>query len=540
MLRVPSVVATLAVSTLFAGAAFAQTPTPQDTQAPTTTLTSTTRNVLVDVVVLDKDGKPVSGLKKEDFRVFEDGKPQTVNYFESAFPASGAAATVTHTPLPPNTFTNIPAVAPNNAVNVLMMDGLNTNMGDQVYVHKEMVRFLASIPPDTRIGILLLSEHLRIIQGITQDSTLLRAALARLAANPTQSALMNTIGENEAQEGAVNMIMQQGIDTGSTQVQASATALQNFLAQQNTFQTNMRSMMTMEALQTIARYLAGIPGRKNLIWFAGSFPACLGTDCPTSYMEAYKKTVDALANARVSVYPIDARGVTLNLMHDVEFAKPPGGAANTQQLIQSQADSLNADANLDAVNYGNSQLLAKDTGGKANQFSNDFKDALASDIDHGSRYYTLAYTPTNNKKTGKERKIEIKIPSGKYKLAYRRGYYEDSIKAQATASVTPNDPLRQLMDRGMPNFTELSYRENIEPAQQQPAADAPSAGDNAALKAPFTRYTVNFALFPDGLTLVPGSDGVRHGKIEVAMVAYNQEGKALNWKIHLMLSLIHI
>lgn len=179
-------------------------------------------------------------------------------------------------------------------------------------------------------------------------------------------------------------------------------------------------------------------------------------------------------------------------------------------------------------------LLAKETGGKATYNGNDFLEAVGSDINHGSRYYTLAYTPANNRELGKERKIDIKTISGKYKLAYRRSYFEDSARMSAGGSAGQRDPLRQLMDRGMPNFTELSYREKLEPATVQPTEDAPRAGDNAALKAPFTRYSVNLALAPEGLGLVPGPDGVRRGKVEVAMVAFDQQGKPLNWQVHFM------
>jgi VWFA-related protein len=536
MLRVPSVLLTLAFSSLFAGTAFAQTLPPPESEAPATTLKATTRNVLLDVVVTDKQDKPVSGLRKEDFQVFEDGKPQTVTFFEPAFAGTpGAASTAPAPPLPPNTFTNVPAVAPNNAVNVLLMDALNTNMGDQSFVHQEIVRYLASIPPGTRIGIFLLSEKLRLVQGITQDSSVLRASLARLAANPTQSALLPTLAGTDAQLGAVNMIMQQGVENNSLQIEASAMALQGFLAQQNTFEANMRSAMTMEALQQIARYLSGIPGRKNLIWVVGSFPACIGTECPSSYMDEDKRTVDALADARVSVYPIDARGVMINSMHNAVNAHPPGLSGNSQQSIAGQSASLGSDMSADATNQGSMILLAKNTGGKASFNGNDFKDALAADIDNGSRYYTLAYTPTNHSESAKERKIELKTTSGNYKLAYRRSYFEDSpkdLKAAGTAS--PKDPLRPLMDRGMPNFTELSFREKLAPASVQPAADAPRAGDNAALQAPFTRYSVNLALSPDGLGLVPGPDGVRRGSVEIAMVAYDQQGKALNWQVRFL------
>jgi hypothetical protein len=86
------------------------------------------------------------------------------------------------------------------------------------------------------------------------------------------------------------------------------------------------------------------------------------------------------------------------------------------------------------------------------------------------------------------------------------------------------------MDRGMPNFTELRYRLRVAPTSPQPGPDAARAGDNTLLKAPATRYTLNFWLATDGLTLIPGPDGVRRGTVEVALVAYSQDGKPLNWQ----------
>jgi hypothetical protein len=87
------------------------------------------------------------------------------------------------------------------------------------------------------------------------------------------------------------------------------------------------------------------------------------------------------------------------------------------------------------------------------------------------------------------------------------------------------------MDRGMPNFFNLQYRAHVEPLSPQPAADAPIAGDDPTLKRPFTRYTVQFALSPDSVNLIKGPDGVRRQTVEVAMIAYGQNGKLLNWMV---------
>ena len=532
-------------------------PAPE-TEAPVTILKLNVRTVLVDVVVTDKDNRAVPGLQREDFQVLEDGKPQTISFFEPNFAAdSGAANTAPGPRLPLNTFSNIPPTPPSNSVNVLLMDALNTQVADQSNVHKQMVKYLANIPPGIRIGVFLLSERLRIIQGFTQDSGLLRSSIAKFAANPSTSALLPTASSIAALDAPVNIELEQAAESGDVDTAAMAAGLQQFQDQQGFFETNERTILTLDSLQQIARYLAGVPGRKNLIWFVGAIPQCLAAmtseseltaaGCP--YEEKYAKTMDMLADARVSVYPIDASGAPTDSLYTADgppayaelgvagsSATAPNtgatpGTALFQELNSTQSGSLQSDYQQRALAHMQMDQLAKVTGGTAVYESNGLKDALAKVVDNGSHYYTLAYTPTNRTELGKERKIVIRSTSGNYKLSYRRGYFEDSPKDKKMTDLTPvGDPLRPLMDRGMPNFTELRYRMRVVPASPQPAADAAHAGDNADLKPPATRYTVNFWLAPDGLTLIPGPDGVRRGTIEVALVAYNHDGKPLNWQ----------
>jgi hypothetical protein len=152
-------------------------------------------------------------------------------------------------------------------------------------------------------------------------------------------------------------------------------------------------------------------------------------------------------------------------------------------------------------------------------------------VQNGSSYYTLAYTPKDSKENGRVRKIEVRVPSNSYKLAYLREYFEPT-SAELKAAISPDhDPLRPLMDRGMPNFADLHYRIHVEPAADQPAAGAPHDGDNPALKPPLKRYTIRFFLSPQNLNLVTGPDGVRRAPVEVALVAYSQRGDSLNWLV---------
>ncbi|MGA2672179.1 MAG: VWA domain-containing protein [Terracidiphilus sp.] len=291
------------------------------------------------------------------------------------------------------------------------------------------------------------------------------------------------------------------------------------------------------------------PDGKNLVWFTSYIPILLsasaeGNDASTSasnptgdspYYEMSKKTENMLANAQVSVYPIEASGLGPDSIVDVSGAPIPGAVPGfqAQSATQYQTDTLRFGAKDRNINHLTMDQLACDTGGKAIYNQNGLNEALAEDIDNGARYYTIAYTPKNLSEKGKERKIEVKLVSGKYNLAYRRSYLEDTPKQRRAAeAATVKDPLRPLMDRGMPNFTELRYQTRIVPVFPQPAASAARAGDNSALKAPFTRYGVDFVLSMDGLDLFPGPNGVRQGKVEVALVAYDHDGKPLNWMVH--------
>ena len=198
MYRLPCILR-LAICFQLCATLYSQNAPAPETETPLTTLKLNVRTVLVDVVVTDKDNRAVPGLQKEDFQVLEDGKPQTISFFEPNFASdASAASSASGSRLPQNTFSNIPPVPPNNSVNVLLMDGLNTQLADQANVHKQMVRYLANIPPGIRIGVFLLSERLRIIQGFTQDSGLLRSSIAKFAANPNTSALLPTASSTAA------------------------------------------------------------------------------------------------------------------------------------------------------------------------------------------------------------------------------------------------------------------------------------------------------------------------------------------------------
>jgi VWFA-related protein len=135
--------------------------------------------VLVDVTVTDKNGRPVTGLPKDEFRILEEGKPQTIASFEEhkGVPPPTTEAPPFAMPLAQNSYTNYPLAKPADSVNVLLLDALNTPMGDQMSVRKQMVSYLKDIKPGPRLAIFTLGSHMRMVEGFTADPAALLAAL---------------------------------------------------------------------------------------------------------------------------------------------------------------------------------------------------------------------------------------------------------------------------------------------------------------------------------------------------------------------------
>ena len=504
-----------------------------------TTIKTKSQLVLVDVVVTNDKGGPITGLEKKDFAILEDGKPQTISTFEEHH---GTPITqIQLPPLPPHVYTNFPLLQAADSVNIILLDALNTPSRDQVYVRSQMLQYLKTIPPGTRVAIFTLASQLRMLQGLTTDSTELLAALDSTKA-AQQSALLPSDAENDANQRRIDFLTQEEQGPPPKTLAASAVdpvqAAKQFIADTAAFETRQRIDITLQAMQQLARYLTGVPGRKNVIWFSGSFPTAIFSDpdlpdpfnIAASFQNEIRKTTDLLSSAQLALYPIAAEGLASDAIfqaNNTEISQKRPSLAMRDQVKQMNAGQASRDLNHSAM-----EDLAKDTGGEAYYNTNGLSGALARVINNGTRYYSLAYSPTNAAMDGKFRRIQVKLVNGKGALAYRRGYYADDLATALSAGQKPaSDPLLSLMGRNLPDYTQILYKVLVQPSNPQPAADAPHIGSNTELKGPFTRYSVDFAISVGDLKLDPAPDGVRHGSIEVVLLAYSREGKPLNFVV---------
>jgi hypothetical protein len=303
--------------------------------------------------------------------------------------------------------------------------------------------------------------------------------------------------------------------------------------------TQNRTKLTLDAMNQLAHFLAGIPGRKNLIWFSGSFPLTIFPDSSiphpfavVSNMEdEFRETTRLLGSSQVAVYPIDARGLQTR---SVPIANEAGPASSGKGLTMAQNKMFQDTANEHATMY----QMAADTGGHAYVETNGLSQAVAEAIDGGSNYYTLSYAPTNNAQDGKFRKIQLKLAQPGVIMSYRSGYYTDDAGAKSKhdlglAHATPAqaNSLTKAMMRGAPDATEILLK-----LQVLPASDAiedkvvPGNTFNTAqaaklnVKGPFRRYAIDIAADAKDIQITPTPDGHYQFLTEVITCVYDPFG----------------
>lgn len=510
---------------------------------PEPTIHAHSNLVIVDVTVTDAKNIPIRDLSPSDFTVLEDGKPQKINSFE-VHSASDAVTLAPVPQLPPGVFTNRTAAPANGALNVLLLDKLNTPMKDQGWVLAQLRDYLKTMRPGTRIAIFGLTTQLRLLQGFTSNPEQLKAFLAGKKALPGASVAMNDsmAGDNA---GSPTLSDQMADLVGDSPDAAIMLAnLQQFEAEQQSFQLQLRARYTLDALNQLARYLELLPGRKNILWFSGSFPINILPDgdlqnpfaVVADASDEFRETTNLLARSQVAVYPIDARGLMNAPMLDAsnsgaKYAKNPGAFAKDNAKFFQQT----------ASEHGTMQQMAEATGGIAYVNTNGLKEAAQSAIDSGSNYYTLTYSPANTKWKGEYRKIQVKLDKPGLELSYRRGYYADdpsvpvrydqprSASKESKELPPPYDPMRAAMLHGGPEPTQILFEAAVRTVEgPEESAALPENQPNPKIKGPFRRYIVHFTVNPRDLNCEATADRVHHCHIEFVASAFDADGMLVN------------
>ncbi len=510
-----------------------------------------TRRVTVDVVVTDGKGKPVRGLTRDDFRVLEDGKQQTLRSFDAHVleHKDGPPPKLPALDLPPHTYANLVQAPEDGPVTVLLYDVLNTPAQSMPDAHAAMVKFIKGQPPGSRTAIFVLGDRLRMLEGFTDDDTRLLAAINSKAAGTQQSTLLlnGTTSGNALPDLTQGNPTDPNADPTAVGPSSLIGQLNSMEQMEQVLQYRERIFATAEGFAEIARFLAALPGRKNLLWLSGSFPGSVLPDTDLSVSgtsSEFGMTINAdreikiandLLNAsHVSVYPIDVRGLQTNSFYS---------AGNNVRVTPNSPPKINSFANQQNAEHSTMDTIADNTGGHAFYNTNGLAQAMQQAIDQGSVYYTLTYSPANPKFDGGIRHIKVELDKDGYQLSYRKSYYAEggSLSAGTPGAphsavpdgVTSYDPMTALMKHGAPISSELFFEATVLPvggAMPATAKEMAQLTQFAAIKQaagqPMTvqHEEVSFLILGRLLEMPALGDGRYDLKLGFGVAVFNADG----------------
>jgi VWFA-related protein len=377
-------------------AALAQAPVQQ----PPVTFKVEVNYVEIDASVTDAQGNFVRNLTKDDFQIVEDGKPQTLTAFamvdipvERIDPPLYSKAAI-----PPDVVSN--ARPFDGRVFVLVMDDLHTRFARTAQVRRAARQFVERyVGANDVVAVVNTSGYGKGMQDFTGNRALALRAI--------DSAL--------------------GIKEGSS----TAAALQDYYANRDTpgmnyagnssFNEMMRwnnARNSLRTLKNLADFMGGMRGRRKAVVL---FSEGINYDLVDQFKNPHSSDVQAEMRSlfaaatrnNVSYYTVDPRGVTSGMEDTIELGAMPIDASISTSSLQDEL----------RIEHDSLRIVAEETGGFAVLNQNDFRNAFSRILADNSSYYVLGYYPTNDKRDGRFRNVQVRVVNQPaLKVRTRKGY----------------------------------------------------------------------------------------------------------------------
>ena len=383
--------------------------------------------VLVNVVVHDRDGNVVKNLKRDDFTVVEDNRPQTIATFDvedlptiaaaaDAAPAPAPEKPILVTPPPPSAAAPPPPSSPPPPIDMhgrrLLVFFFDTSSMQPEEIERAVTSareyVQTKLTPADMVAVVSLATSLEVNQDFTDN----REALLQV---------LGGMGDASAQGFA------EGTTADSTSVADTGADFTPDDSEFNIFNTDRR----LEALQSLTEALSGIQQKKSIIYFSSGMSRT-GQDNEVQL----RSVVDKAIRANVSIYAADMRGLQ---------AIVPGGDATQASVRGTSAFSGRSMSNQFDRTFASQETLstlAEDTGGRAFFDSNSFGGVFDRVVADTSSYYVLGYSSTNEALDGRFRRIQVRVKVPGAKIEYRKGYYAGKDFAHANK----DDRVQQMQD----------------------------------------------------------------------------------------------
>lgn len=368
---------------------------------------SSTALVEVDAIVHDREGRFATGLRAEDFEIFEDGKPQNIQQFYMVTHEPGGSVTSEHADA-----TDYRA----RRVFVILFDEGHLANDSLMRVKEGAAAFIRDRMGPDDVGGVFVNGGMYKGRLTSDKGQLLAGVHAVKPAFDNRQALLAPFeqfpripGERDATriaEGARELVDALGIKAcreyrAECELNGGLNQVENLIEQKARLyvrQARILADRTAQSLQTVARGLSRIPGRKTVVFLSEGF-----------YLEDSRGLIEAIAaqaaRGGTTIYSIDGRGLI-------------GAPSPTASVVTTERGRSTAfDTGDDGPN-----ILTASTGGFMVRNIDDMSRAFGMIVRDTSTYYVIGYQPANSTMDGKYRKIDVKSKVAGLNVRARKGY----------------------------------------------------------------------------------------------------------------------
>jgi VWFA-related protein len=519
------------------------TPSPEEP-----VLRLETELVQIDMVVVDKNGKLVRDLKREDFELYEDGQRREISHFAEGSSVKPAKWLSTEK-RKPGTEAGPEAVAEVSAGRyiVLAVDDFHLAAENLLFTKRALTKFVTDqMVPGDQVALITTSGSIGLFQQFTNEKSVLERAINRLnVQNRTVTSPMDIPritdyqaeridrGDPDALEIAVQEILRLepqpptpagggggrnngGAAGGGVTPRERAAQQAQSKARMIVAQNAHYTKATLGTLENVIRSLRSLPGRKLMVLVSDGF--FLGGNSSSQTYDI-RRITDAATRSGLVIYGIDARGLV---------ATPLGGDAADPGFFDVTTAGARARVELSAIDAKRDGMnaLAVDTGGKLFFNSNDLNAGLQRVLDDNEVYYVLAFEPVVSRRDGRFHQLEVRVSDRpQLKVRTRKGYLaalDEKIEKPA-AKQKPKSPEKLAQEAKAVKEKEIRRGlGSLFPLRDLPIdltadfADFAEAGASAMVNAHIDVRPLNFQ---------PGEGGTHRAQLDLMVVLFNEQGK---------------
>jgi VWFA-related protein len=482
----------------------------------------------VDAVVTDESGNFVPGLTRDDFEIFEDGKPQKIELFSYVELPEEPLDRFAGVKRPVRSDARSNRLPFDGRVYVLVLDDLDVSPMRTALVKRSARQFVDEYLGDNDLAaVVYTSGRTDATQDFTNDRGLLVAAIDKFVGRRLQSAAVEALErhyQRELTKGLGDRDDELAPDPGAAIADSSAP-----MDIRDT-ERERRSFAVLDTLKNLGEFLSGVRGRrKAVLLFSEGLEMPMreiyGIHTATDVVGAIKDAITAAARSNVNFFSIDPRGLIGLTSEFIELSG--SGAPNVATGVFGSLSAQQGLLSEMRVSQDSLRTLAEETGGFAAVNSNDFGSAFRRIVNANSRYYVLGYYPPEAARDGRFHRIEVRVKRPGLRVSARRGYA--SPRGRTSAERRRDEDARRAREarRGAVNNTSPELREALNaPLQQSGLAFTVQA---APFKHTQREASVALAIEFDGAAFPftpPDSAGRVTNELELALFGINQEGKA--------------